>query len=65
MFNQGLGLANGQSGINSSYDLAAGGAMSNALSALLGYTTNKAGVDSQATQGLVNNGFGLIKSIYS
>ena len=64
MFNQGLGLAGGESGINSSYDLAAGGAMSNALSALLGYTTDKAGIDSQANQGLVNNAFGLVSSIY-
>lgn len=55
MFNQGLNLAGGQSGINSAYDLAAGRSMSDALSALLGYTTNKAGVDSKSNQqGLAN-----------
>ncbi len=64
MFNQGNALAGGESGINSAYDLAAGKVQSDALSALLGYQTDKAGVDSQANQGLVNNAFGLASSIY-
>jgi len=60
MFGQGLGLAGGQSGINSSYDLAAGKAMSDALSALLGFTTNKAGVDSKSNQQGLGNILGLL-----
>ena len=63
MFGQGLGLAGGESGINSAYDLAAGGAMSNALSALLGYTTNKAGVDSQSNAQGIGNVTKLIAAI--
>jgi hypothetical protein len=59
MFGTGGSLASGQSGINSAYDLAAGGAMSNALSALLGYTTSKAGVDSKSNQQGWNNVIGL------
>lgn len=55
MFGQGLGLASGESGINSAYDLAAGGAMSNALSAALGFTLNKAGVDSKSNQQGLSN----------
>ena len=55
MFSQGLGLAGGESGINSSYDLAAGKSMSDALSALLGFTTNKAGVDAKSNQQGLSN----------
>lgn len=55
MFRNYLGLAGGQSGINSAYDLAGGKAMSDALAALLGYTTNKAGVDGQSNQQGINN----------
>jgi hypothetical protein len=55
MFNQGQALAGGQSGINSAYDLAAGKSMSDALSALLGFTTNKAGVDSKSNQQGLSN----------
>jgi hypothetical protein len=50
MFSQGNALAGGESGVNSAYDLAAGKSMSDALSALLGFTTNKAGVDSKSNQ---------------
>ncbi len=64
MFSQGNALAGGESGINSAYDLAAGKTQSDALSALLGYQTEKAGIDSKANQGLINNGFGLFSSIY-
>ena len=55
MFGQGLGLAGGESGVNTAYDLAGGKAMSDALSALLGYTTNKSGVDSQSNNQGYNN----------
>lgn len=60
MFAQMMGLAGGQSGINSAYDLAAGGAMSQALAAALGFGTNKAGVDSQSQQTGLNNIFKLL-----
>lgn len=55
MFNQGLGLAGGESGINSAYDLASGKAMSDALAAALGFTLNKAGVDNQSQQQGIGN----------
>jgi hypothetical protein len=54
-----LGLGGGQSAVNSSYDLAAGKAQSDALSALLGFTTNKAGVDAKSNQQGFNNGLSL------
>ena len=60
MFGQGLGMAGGQSGINSAYDLMAGKSMSDALSALLGFTTNKAGVDSKSNQQGLQNIIGLL-----
>lgn len=60
MFGQGLGLANGQSGINSAYDLTSAKAMSDALSALLGFTTNKAGVDSKSNQQGISNILGFL-----
>jgi len=59
MFGQGLGLAGGQSGINSAYDLAAANAQSNALSAALRFGVNKAGVDSKSNQQGLNNIFSL------
>lgn len=59
MFGQGLGLAGGQSGINSAYDLSAGQAMSDAIKAALGYFLNKAGVDDKSRQGGINNLLGL------
>lgn len=54
-----LGLAGGQSGINTAYDLKAGDTMSDALSALLGYTTGKAGVDDKSNQQGFKNIIGL------
>jgi hypothetical protein len=55
MFSQGQGLAAGESGINSAYDLSAGKSMSDALAAALGFTLNKAGVDQKSQQqGLTN-----------
>jgi len=60
MFGQGLGLAGGQSGINSAYDLTSAKAQSDALSALLGFTTNKAGVDSKSNQQGLSNIIGLL-----
>jgi hypothetical protein len=55
MFGQGIGLAGGRSATNSAYDMSAGRAMSDALSALLGYTTGKGGVDSQSNQQGIQN----------
>lgn len=62
MFNQGLGLASGESGINSAYDLAAANAMSTNLNALLGMFMNKAGVDQKSNQQGLGNiiGFGSL-----
>lgn len=64
MFSQGLGLAGGESGINSAYDLAAAGAQKDALAAALGYGVNKAGVDSQSTQQGLGNITGILSMIY-
>lgn len=61
MFGQGLGLAGGESGINSAYDLSAGNAMSDALKALLGYTQGKSGVDDKSRQ----SGFQNLMSLYA
>lgn len=55
MFNQGIGLAGGQSGTNTAYDLKTAEGMQNALNALLGYTTGKGGVDPQSNQQGINN----------
>jgi hypothetical protein len=57
MFNQGLGLAGGQAGLASGYDLGAGNAMSSANMGALMLGLQKAGVDSQAAQGFLNNLF--------
>lgn len=59
MFGQGLGLAGGQSGINSAYDLKAAGVQSDALSAALNYFLNKAGVDDKSRQTGLNNILGI------
>lgn len=64
MFGQGLGLAGGESGINSAYDIAAAGAQKDALAAALGYGVNKAGVDSQSTQQGLGNITGILSMIY-
>lgn len=57
MFAQGMGLAGGQAGLAGQYDIGAGNAMSAANQAILMMMLNKAGVDSQATQGFINNLF--------
>lgn len=64
MFGQGLGLAGGQAGTAGQYDVGAANAMSAANQAILMMMLNKAGVDSQANQSLMNNifsGIGLAK----
>ena len=60
MFKVMMGLAGGQAGTSTAYDTGAAGAMSDALSAALGFGTNKAGVDSQSQQTGLNNLFKLI-----
>lgn len=55
MFNVMLGLAGGQTGVNTAYDMAAGDAQTRALMAALGLEGNKAGVDQEAAQGAVSN----------
>lgn len=60
MFGQGLGLAGGQSQINSIYDIKAGDAQSEAIKAALGFFLNKAGVDDKSRQQGLSNIFSLI-----
>lgn len=55
MFNQGLGLANGQAGLASAYDLGAAGNMEAANEAQNQMQLNKAGVDQQASQSHLNS----------
>ncbi len=55
MFSQGLGIAGGQAGLAGSYDLGAGNALSSANMGALMMALQKAGVDSQAAQGFINN----------
>jgi hypothetical protein len=55
MFNQGAALAGGQAGLAGQYDLGAAQSMSASDVAQLMMMLNKAGVDSQAAQGLINN----------
>lgn len=55
MFGQGQALAGGQAGLASAYDLGAAGNMAAANQAQQQYALNKAGVDSQANQALINN----------
>jgi len=57
MFAQGMGLAGGQAGVAGQYDTGAANAMNSANQAILMMMLNKAGVDSQATQGFLNNLF--------
>jgi hypothetical protein len=59
MFNQGLGLAGGEAGTMGAYDLGAANSMNTANNAVTQMYLNKAGVDSQANQGLIGNGLGL------
>jgi hypothetical protein len=54
MFNQGMGLASGQAGLSSQYDLGAAGNMDAANRAQQQMFLNKAGVDSQYAQGRLN-----------
>ncbi len=54
MFNQGMGLANGESGLATAYDLGAAGNMQAANQAQQQMNLNKAGVDSQFAQGRLN-----------
>jgi hypothetical protein len=58
MFSQGLGIAGGQAGLASGYDLGAGSAMSKANEAALMLALNKAGVDGKAAQSFINMIFG-------
>lgn len=60
MFNQGLGLAGGQSGLASAYDLGAAGNMQAATQAQQQMALNKAGVDQLGNQSAIN----LFSSIY-
>lgn len=60
MFNQGLGLAGGQAGQASAYDLGAAGNMAAANQAQQQMFLNKAGIDSQGNQAA----FGNIASLY-
>lgn len=62
MFGQGQALASGQAGLAGQYDLGAAGAWSNADVAQLQMMLQKAGVDSQAQQGLINNILGGAKA---
>lgn len=55
MFGQGLGLAQGQSGLASAYDLGAAGNMEAANQAQQQMQLNKAGVDQQAAQSHLNS----------
>lgn len=55
MFNQGLGLAGGQAGLASAYDLGAAGNMDAATRAQMQMALGQAGIDSQTNQGRVNN----------
>ncbi len=50
LFGQGNAIAAGRSGINSAYDLANAKSQSDILSAILGFTTGKAGVDDKSRQ---------------
>lgn len=59
MFGQGLGIAGGQSQINSAYDLRAAQVQSDALSAALNYFMNKEGVDDKSRQAGLNNILGI------
>ena len=59
MFNQGLGVAGGQAGLASAYDLGAAGNMQAANQAQQQMALNKAGVDAKANQGLISNGMNL------
>lgn len=61
---QGLQLAGGQAGLASAYDLGAAGNMQAASNAQQQMYLNKAGVDQQANQGLINNGFSALKMFY-
>lgn len=55
MYQQGLGLAGGESGLASAYDLGAAGNMAAANQAQQQMFLNKAGVDQKASQGLISN----------
>lgn len=59
MFGQGLGIAGGEAGLSSAYDLGAAGNMAAANEAQRGMALQKAGVDSQANQALVNNAMNI------
>jgi hypothetical protein len=54
MFNQGLGLAGGQSGLASAYDLGAAGNMDAATRAQMQLNLNKYGVDAAGNQSAIN-----------
>jgi len=64
MFAQGLGLAGGQSGVAGQYDIGAANALSAADQQQLQLLLAKAGVDSQANQGFINNLFNGVKTFY-
>ncbi len=55
MMSQGMGLAGGQSGLNTAYDLAGLDSMNKANEAIIGMGLGRAGVDSKANQGMINN----------
>lgn len=59
MFRQGLGLAGGQSGLASAYDLGAAGNIDAANRALTQMFLNKAGVDAAGNQGAINTGLNI------
>lgn len=65
MFQQGLGIAGGQAGQASAYDLGAAGNMAAANQAQQQMFLNKAGVDQQAAQAGINNLLGIYAAYQS
>lgn len=59
MFNQGMGIAGGTSGLMGAYDLNAANAMNMANQAIVQMGLNKAGVDDKSRQTGIGNLFGL------
>lgn len=60
MFQQMLGLSSGQAGLAGAYDISAANNMSASDQAILQMMLNKAGVDSKADQGFLNNLFSAV-----
>lgn len=59
MFSQGLGLAGGEAGTTGAYDLASANSNNALMNALVQMMGGKAGIDSAASTGLLNNLFSL------